>query len=75
MGTAALRMKQVETKTGLSRATICRRVRAGNFPQPVDLGNGLLGFFENEVDEWLEERPRVTPSHGRAKAEASEAAA
>ena len=74
-GRSISRFKAVIKRTGLSRATICRRVRAGTFPTPVDLGGGLLGFFDDEIDDLLEGLPRVIPSHGRTKAEASGATA
>ena len=63
------RFKAVIDRTGLSRATICRRVRAGTFPAPVNLGGGLLGFFDDEIDEVLENLPRVVPRHGASKDE------
>ena len=69
------RFKAVINRTGLSRATICRRIRRGTFPQPVDLGGGLLGFYDDEIDDHLESLPRVTPRHGASKDEpAAEAA-
>ena len=63
------RFKAVQKRSGLSRATICRRIRAGTFPQPVDLGGGLLGFYDDEIDDHLESLPRVTPRHGASKDE------
>lgn len=46
--------------TGQSRAGIWRLVRAGRFPAPVDLGTGRrVGFFESEVQDWINARPRV----------------
>lgn len=70
-----LRFKQVLEITGLSRATICRRIRKGEFPKPFDLGGGLLGFSALEVSSWIEARRRVVPSHGKPKVEAQPAAA
>lgn len=74
-----LRFAQVGEKTGLSRATVYRRIRAGTFPAPLDLGEGdhrSLGWLEDEIDAWVVDRPRVVPQgHGRSKAEASAAAA
>ena len=64
-----LRFKAVIRRTGLSRATICRRIRAGKFPQPVDLGGGLLGFYDDEIDDLVDNLPRVTPNHGVSKDE------
>ncbi len=69
------RFKAVIDRTGLSRATICRRVRAGTFPAPVDLGGGLLGFFDDEIDQLLEGLQRVTPRHGASKDESTAEAA
>ena len=70
-----LRFAQVREKTGLSRATVYRRIRAGTFPIPLDLGNGRLGWIDEEIDAWVAERPRHVPQgHGRSKAEANASA-
>ena len=73
-----LRFAQVREKTGLSRATVYRRIRAGTFPAPLDLGEGgcrSLGWLEDEVDAWVAARPRHIPQgHGRPKVEAGEEA-
>lgn len=67
-----LRFPQVRERTGLSRATIYRRIRRGEFPVPLDLGGGQLGWAEEEVDRWVAERPRRVPQgHGRAKSESA----
>ena len=66
-----LRFKRVSERTGLSRATVYRRIRAGTFPVPLDLDNGQLGWLEEEVDAWIAARPRHIPrAHGRSKADA-----
>ncbi len=69
------RFKTVIVRVGQSRATICRKIRAGTFPQPVNLGGGLLGFFDDEIDDYLEDLPRVTPRHGASKDELTAEAA
>ena len=55
-----LRLPEVVEITGLSRATIWRRVKVGEFPKPVRLG-GLrsrsIGWYESAIREWLENRP------------------
>ena len=67
-----LRFAEVRKRTGLSRATIYRRMRVGEFPAALDLGNGLLGWDEEEVEEWRESRPRRIPQgHGAPKTEAA----
>lgn len=55
-----LRFSDVIERTGLSRTTIWRKVRAGTFPAPVQLGLNSVGWPESEVDTWVSERPRVT---------------
>ncbi len=71
-----LRFAEVRDRTGLSRATIYRRMRAGEFPAAIDLGNGLLGWDENEVEDWRASRPRRIPQgHGKPKDEPAPEAA
>lgn len=49
-----LRRKQVEARTGLKRTAIFDRIKAGNFPKPINLGNPLvIGWIESEVDDWI----------------------
>ena len=67
-----LRFAEVRERTGLSRATVYRRVRLGTFPAPLDLAdtpkNHQLGWIEGEISDWVAARPRHIPKgHGRAK--------
>lgn len=55
-----LRAPEVMVRTGLSRTTIWRRVRAGTFPAPVQLGENSIGWPESEITAWLAERPHRT---------------
>lgn len=49
-----LRRKQVETRTGLSRATIYRYMAGGTFPKPINLGSGrAVGWIESEITAYL----------------------
>ena len=60
MGTPRiLRLGDVTRLTGLSKATIYRQIHAGTFPRPVKLGPRAVGWFANEVQDWLERRPRT----------------
>jgi prophage regulatory protein len=64
-----IRIRQVREKTGLSDATIYRKIgRAGknetkyldpSFPKPVSLGGRSIAWREAEVDEWVATRPGV----------------
>ncbi len=51
-----LRRRAVESRTGLSRSSIYRRLTDGSqppFPHPVSLGNRSVGWIEEEVDAWI----------------------
>ena len=54
-----LRPKGVTEKIDRSRVQIWRDVRAGRFPAPIQLGPNAIGWFEDEIDDWLASRPRV----------------
>jgi len=49
-----LRRRQVEKRVGLTRSPLYARIKAGDFPKPVRLGNGrAVGWIESEIDDWL----------------------
>ena len=60
--TRILRTPEVVEATGLSKTTIWRRVRSGDFPVPVKLG-GLKsrssGWKKDEIEEWIGSRPLI----------------
>jgi prophage regulatory protein len=49
---------ETEEKTGLSRVTLWRLEKSGQFPKRVNLTEARIGWEEEEVDEWIESRPR-----------------
>jgi len=50
------RLPRVKARTGLSRSEIYRRITAGDFPQPVKLGERASAWPEHEVTAWCEAR-------------------
>lgn len=48
-----LRLKEVQTMTGLSRSTIYDHMKAKNFPQPIKLGTHSVGWIESEIQDWI----------------------
>ena len=50
--------KEVREATGLSDTTIWRLEQQGLFPKRIQLSANRTGWFENEVIEWQESRPR-----------------
>ena len=51
-----LTFKEVAERTSLPRTMIWRRRRAGDFPEPIQLTPGRIGWPEEEIDAWLAER-------------------
>ena len=49
-----MRLADVTARTALSRTTIYRRVAAGSFPAPVPISDGLVAWYEGDVDDWIE---------------------
>ena len=47
-----LRLPAVVAMTGLSEATIYRRMHAGTFPQTIRLGPRAVGWSKAEIEEW-----------------------
>lgn len=54
MTNTILRLPQVTAKTGLSRATIYLKMKSGDFPQSLSLGERAIGWRESEIDDWIE---------------------
>lgn len=55
-----LRRPEVENRTGLSRSAIYRRIAAGEFPPPRDLGGNAVGWHESAINHWIATRPVST---------------
>lgn len=57
---AILRIDDVMDRTGLAKSTINLAVREGRFPQPFKIlqGGRAIGFYEEEVNEWIKSRGR-----------------
>jgi prophage regulatory protein len=51
-----LRLPAAEAKSGLKRDAIYRLGKLGKFPRHVKLTKHASGWFEDEIDAWLEER-------------------
>jgi prophage regulatory protein len=51
-----LRLPAVRDKSGLTTDSIYRLARAGNFPKPIKLSERSSGWFEDEIDAYLERK-------------------
>jgi prophage regulatory protein len=48
-----LRIKVVLQRTGLSRATLYRKVADGSFPKQIQISTRCIGWRESAVEAWL----------------------
>jgi prophage regulatory protein len=48
-----LRLKIVLDRTGLSRATLYRKVQAGTFPKQIRIAARCAGWRESAVNDWM----------------------
>jgi prophage regulatory protein len=55
-----IRRAALKQRTGLSDATIWRYERDDKFPKRVALSDsGIVGWFEDEIDQWIADRVRA----------------
>ena len=55
-----LRFPEVVKITGLSRATIYRKMNEGEFPQGVRVGERAIGWYADEINEFNSSRQRIS---------------
>lgn len=51
-----LRRSDVQRVTGLPKSTIYDRISKGTFPKPIKLSERSVGWLENEIAAWQEQR-------------------
>lgn len=56
-----LRVRDVLDRTGLSRSTLYRGMKAGRFPPSVRLGPHNVGWREADIEGWIVSRPSTRP--------------
>lgn len=54
-----LRIDDVCFRTGLGRSTVYAKIKAQEFPGPVQLHGASVAWRETQVDAWIEARPAV----------------
>ncbi|GAC1679347.1 MAG: hypothetical protein NVS9B2_30490 [Steroidobacteraceae bacterium] len=52
-----LRLPEVIDTVGLARATIYEKVKAGEFPAPLQLSECAVAWRLSEIIAWIESRP------------------
>lgn len=56
--TKLFRLPQVIEITGLARSTIYVKIKAGEFPQPINLGPRAVAWRSTDVAGWINSRIR-----------------
>ena len=54
-----IRPKDLPQETGLSKTSIWRLERAGDFPKRIRLSAGAVGYLRTSVEQWLADRQAV----------------
>ena len=54
-----MKIKEVQLRCAISRATLYRLISEGKFPRQVHLSKRAIGFYEHEINEWIESRHRA----------------
>ncbi len=55
-----LRLKSVLDKTGDSRSGLYLKISKNIFPKPIKLSSRSVGWLEFEVNDWIDQRIKVT---------------
>ena len=64
MSVKILRRTEVEQIVGLSRSTLYAMMAENTFPKPIKLGKRAIGWPDNVIEAWIEERKSGDYSHG-----------
>ena len=56
MANAILRLPATCERTGKSRSSIYQGIPDGTFPRPIKLGPRSVGWLEDEIDAWIQQR-------------------
>jgi prophage regulatory protein len=51
-----LRRRDVQRLVGLGRSSIYSMMAKGTFPQAIKLGPRAIGWVEEEIEAWIEEK-------------------
>ena len=53
MNLRIMRLEEVKQITGLSKTSIYRLEKSGDFPTRVKIGKRSVGWFQNEIEDFL----------------------
>jgi prophage regulatory protein len=53
-----IRWKQLKEMIGISRSTVERLEASNNFPKRIILSKNSIGWYLEEIEEWIKNRKR-----------------
>ena len=59
-----VRLPEVKGSTGLSRSSIYLRMSKDEFPKSISLGGRAVGWFESDIQDWLEQKHKESRGEG-----------
>jgi prophage regulatory protein len=59
--------REAYNRTGVSRGLAWSEERAGRFPKRIQITPFRVGYFEDEIDAWIESRPRALGRRSRCR--------
>jgi prophage regulatory protein len=54
-----LRAPKVADKLDVSESSVWRIARLPGFPQPIKLSRGCTGWYEHEIDQWIDAKAKA----------------
>jgi len=61
--TKLLRLAEVMARTGQSRSSLYLAINRGSFPKQILIGSRAVGWVEEEVESWIQDRIRRSRKH------------
>ncbi|OOY45211.1 helix-turn-helix transcriptional regulator [Solemya velum gill symbiont] len=58
-----LRLEEVMNIVGLCRSTIYVEMAEGRFPRSVPLSRRAVGWYEEEINDWVDDRKNLRESN------------
>ncbi len=60
MQKSIIKLPEVIKRTSLSRSSIYLKISKGEFPKQISLSERSIGFIEDEVNGWIDERIKAS---------------
>lgn len=65
--TKLIRLPEVESRCGLKKSCIYQLIKNNKFPIPVRLGSKSVAWKSDEIQRWIDQRPRTRPHQSNAE--------